>query len=75
MGGMTMPMSAMTTPGAARRTVPAPTLLAPLVIGISVTTVLILLIEAMAPTEKELREEAELDRYAATIRSRSGAGR
>jgi NO-binding membrane sensor protein with MHYT domain len=45
-------------------------LLTPLVIGISVSTVLILLVVAMAPTEGELREEAELDGYAAAIRSR-----
>jgi NO-binding membrane sensor protein with MHYT domain len=45
-------------------------LLTPLVIGISVSTVLILLVVAMAPTERELKEEAELDSRTAAIRAR-----
>lgn len=45
-------------------------LLTPLVIGISISTVLILLVVAMAPTERELKEEAEMNAMVTAIRSR-----
>jgi hypothetical protein len=61
-----MPGMIMATPTG----VSASQLLTPLVVGISISTVLILLVVAMAPTENELREEAELDGYAAAIRAR-----
>jgi NO-binding membrane sensor protein with MHYT domain len=48
----------------------AQSLLTPLVIGISITTVAILLLVALAPTEQELREEAEMEGYAAALRAR-----
>jgi NO-binding membrane sensor protein with MHYT domain len=65
--GVVMPgMAAMVQAGG----VSANQLLTPLVIGISVSTALILLVVAMAPTERELREEAALDSYTASIRSR-----
>ena len=64
----------VTTPGAALAAqvsgLSANQLLTPLVIGISVSTSLILLVVALAPSERELREEAALDSYAAAIRSR-----
>lgn len=64
----------VTTPGMAAMTdvsgMSANQLLTPLVIGISVSTALILLVVAMAPSERELREEAALDSYTAAIRSR-----
>jgi NO-binding membrane sensor protein with MHYT domain len=45
-------------------------LLTPLVIGISISTVLILLVVAMAPTERELKEEAAMNAMVTAIRSR-----
>jgi NO-binding membrane sensor protein with MHYT domain len=45
-------------------------LLTPLVIGISISTVLILLVVAMAPTERELKEEAAMNAMVTKMRSR-----
>lgn len=47
-------------------------LLTPLVIGISISTVLILLVVAMAPTERELKEEAAMNDMVTAIRNRDG---
>jgi NO-binding membrane sensor protein with MHYT domain len=49
----------------------ASALLTPLVVGICVTTTIMLLVVAMAPTERELREEERAARLSQTIRERS----
>lgn len=46
-------------------------LLTPLVIGISITTTLMLLVVAMAPTERELQEERRAVELATALRERS----
>lgn len=44
-------------------------LLTPLIIGISISTVLMMLVVALAPTEKELREEVALEGYVAKLQA------
>lgn len=46
-------------------------LLTPLVVGISVTTTIMLLVVAMAPTERELKEEQRIAGLAQSLRERS----
>jgi hypothetical protein len=46
-------------------------LLTPLVLGISVATTVMLLVVAMAPTERELREEQRTAGLAQALRERS----
>lgn len=46
-------------------------LLTPLVVGISVTTTIMLLVVAMAPTERELKEERRVAGLAQSLRERS----
>ncbi|MEY9858794.1 NO-binding membrane sensor protein with MHYT domain [Catenulispora sp. GAS73] len=49
----------------------ASALLTPLVLGISVTTTILLLVVAMAPTERELQEERRAVELASSLRERS----
>lgn len=49
----------------------ASALLTPLVLGISITTTILLLVVAMAPTERELQEERRAVELASSLRERS----
>src|SRR5262249_41495496 len=61
-----MPVTAATVTGG----MSAAELLTPLVVGISVTTTILLLVVAMAPTERELREEQRAAQMSLALRSR-----
>ena len=61
-----MPVAAQNTPAG----MSASELLTPLVVGISITTTLMLLVVAMAPTERELREEQRALELATALRER-----
>jgi NO-binding membrane sensor protein with MHYT domain len=62
-----MPTTAQGAPSG----LPASALLTPLVVGISVTTTIMLLVVAMAPTERELEEEERIAGLAQSLRERS----
>lgn len=62
-----MPTAAQSAPGG----MSASELLTPLVVGISITTTIMLLVVAMAPTERELREEQRAIELAAALRERT----
>jgi NO-binding membrane sensor protein with MHYT domain len=62
-----MPISAQAIPAG----MSASELLTPIVLGISVTTTILLLVVAMAPTERELSEEQRIAGLAQALRERS----